>query len=117
MSDAAPYVNRFVLAGCRLSGDQTGGPCWLIVGPGLCGGIYCYDLAAGQTYCNRRFLNPADINDDGVCNSQDFFDYLAAFYAGPGDPAWCKADWVNDGVIDTADFFGFMADFSGAGQQ
>ena len=49
---------------------------------------------------------PCDFNDDGVLNSQDFFDFLAAFFAlNP------SADFNNDGLVNSQDFFDFLACF------
>ncbi len=49
---------------------------------------------------------PADNNHDGVVNSQDFFDYLTAFFAS--DPG---ADFNADGVVNSQDFFEFLTEF------
>jgi hypothetical protein len=43
---------------------------------------------------------------DGVVNSQDFFDYLSAFFAG--DPS---ANVNCDGFVNTQDFFDFLGCF------
>jgi hypothetical protein len=51
---------------------------------------------------------PADFNLDGSVESQDFFDYLAAFFAG--DPS---ADYTGEGVVNSQDFFEFLAAFFG----
>ena len=48
----------------------------------------------------------ADFNSDGVVNSQDFFDFLNAFFAGA--PA---ADFNLDSLINSQDFFDFLNAF------
>ncbi|MBC7773345.1 MAG: hypothetical protein H7210_12685 [Pyrinomonadaceae bacterium] len=48
----------------------------------------------------------ADFNDDTVVNSQDFFDFLTAFFASAPN-----ADFNNDGFINSQDFFDFLAAF------
>ncbi|MBC7771179.1 MAG: immunoglobulin domain-containing protein [Pyrinomonadaceae bacterium] len=48
----------------------------------------------------------ADFNSDGVVNSQDFFDFLAAFFAAA--PA---ADFNADGNVNSQDFFDFVTSF------
>jgi hypothetical protein len=49
---------------------------------------------------------PADFNNDGAVNSQDFFDFLNAFFAFAG-----IADFNHDGVINSQDFFDFVTAF------
>jgi hypothetical protein len=49
---------------------------------------------------------PADYNDDGVVSSQDFFDFLAAFFTQSPE-----ADMNDDGVVDSRDFFEFLGLF------
>ena len=46
----------------------------------------------------------SDWNHDGQSNSQDFFDFLAAFFEG-------FADFNGDRVTDSQDFFDFVTEF------
>ncbi|MGE3108772.1 MAG: GC-type dockerin domain-anchored protein [Phycisphaerales bacterium] len=49
---------------------------------------------------------PGDFNGDGFVNSQDFFDFLVAFFSlAP------SADFNNDGSINSQDFFDFLVAF------
>lgn len=49
---------------------------------------------------------PCDFNEDVTMNSQDFFDYLNAFFA-----LLPTADFTGDGVVNSQDFFDFLACF------
>ncbi len=55
---------------------------------------------------NLRTGCTADFNGDGALNSQDFFDFLAAFFAGSAN-----SDFNDDGTINSQDFFDFLAAF------
>jgi hypothetical protein len=48
----------------------------------------------------------ADFNNDDAVNSQDFFDFLTAFFAT--DPS---ADFNNDTLVNSQDFFDFLTAF------
>ena len=48
----------------------------------------------------------ADINHDGFVTSQDFFDFIAAFFSNNS-----LADFNSDGTITSQDFFDFLAAF------
>jgi hypothetical protein len=49
---------------------------------------------------------PADFNESGDVNSQDFFDFLTAFFASVPD-----ADFNADGDVNSQDFFDFLTAF------
>jgi hypothetical protein len=54
---------------------------------------------------------PADFNLDGVQNTQDYFDFVNAFFASAP-----SADFDHSGVVDSSDFFAFLtAFFAGCG--
>jgi hypothetical protein len=48
----------------------------------------------------------SDFNCDGAVNSQDFFDFLGAFFAS--EPS---ADFNHDAAVNSQDFFDFLTAF------
>jgi hypothetical protein len=52
------------------------------------------------------FACACDFDSSGALNSQDFFDFLVAFFAA--DP---RADFNASGAIDSQDFFDFLSCF------
>ncbi|MBC7771520.1 MAG: hypothetical protein H7210_03380, partial [Pyrinomonadaceae bacterium] len=48
----------------------------------------------------------SDWNEDGLLNSQDFFDFIASFFAQSPE-----ADFNNDGFINSQDLFDFVSSF------
>jgi hypothetical protein len=56
--------------------------------------------------CTPRPACACDVNDDGALNSQDYFDFLIAFF--DGSPA---ADFNGDGPVNSQDFFDFLLCF------
>ncbi len=80
----------------------------------LTGTIGQHDASAarvGGTYSHRggfwTDVNcPADFNLDHAVNSQDFFDFLTAFFGTKSN-----ADFNDDGVVNSQDFFDFLAAF------
>jgi hypothetical protein len=49
---------------------------------------------------------PADFDHSGAVNSQDFFDFLTAFFALD-----LAADFNHSGTVDAQDYFDFVAAF------
>ncbi len=62
--------------------------------------LYIGNIDEGFGFC------PADIDANGVLDSEDFFGFLDQFVAGA-----CAADRTFDGGIDSEDFFDFLDDF------
>jgi hypothetical protein len=69
-------------------------------------GGYADEYAVGDAVMTISCTNPCgcDWNDNGVLNSQDFFDFLSDFFAG-------SADYNANGVTNSQDFFDFLACF------
>jgi hypothetical protein len=84
------------------------------IGVRSCPGVQHWNIrciitnACGTTTSDPAVLTicPADFDCSGAVNSQDYFDFLTAFFAL--DPA---ADFNHSGEVNTQDFFDFLAAF------
>jgi hypothetical protein len=84
--------------GCQ---DAVAGVCTALGGDFQGEGTIC-----GSIKCPPPNACPCDFNDSGDVNSQDFFDFLTAFFTeGEG------ADFNEDGTINSQDFFDFLTCF------
>jgi hypothetical protein len=61
----------------------------------------CRLVLEGEPAC------PCDVNGSGDLNSQDFFDFIGAFFGG-------NADFNGSGETNSQDFFDFLACFFAA---
>ena len=62
------------------------------------GSAYVFDLGCDDC--------PADLNGDGIVNTQDFLVYLNLWSAGDA-----AADWNEDGTVNTQDFLAYLNDW------
>jgi hypothetical protein len=84
------------------------------IGVRSCPGVQHWNIrciitnACGTTTSDPAVLTicPADFDCSGAVSSQDYFDFLTAFFAL--DPA---ADFNHSGEVNTQDFFDFLAAF------
>ncbi len=94
-------VSNWDLAQAR--GIWTSGHTTYVVG-------FAYNKSTGRNEALMWVSNcldcPADFNCDGALNSQDFFNFLNAFFAN--DPS---ADFNHDGAVNSQDFFDFLNAF------
>ncbi len=104
-----------------LANNATGGPYVVTITGATPGSQVCFHLSvhnhAMQECCaidecitmpDPCSANPCpvDFNHDGLVNSQDFFDFLNAFFGGLP-----TADFNNNGVTNSQDFFDFLNAF------
>ena len=80
-------INSGVVAVGAMHGDNGGGA--------DSGAAYVFEVSC-----------PADLDGDGLVNTQDFLGFLNAW--ANGDPS---ADWNVDGTIDTRDFVAYLNDW------
>ncbi len=59
---------------------------------------------AAARFVEENLLCEADYNNDDVVNSQDFFDFVSAFFAG-------DADFNDDNITNSQDYFDFLSAF------
>ena len=86
-----------------VTGVSDGGPPYTLVG----NGINPQGVPEGWIAVVPRIPRTAQMNDDCLINSQDFFDFLSAFFAGETS----AADFTGDGIINSQDFFDFLGVF------
>jgi hypothetical protein len=104
--DGAPLADDPRISGSRSSTltitgillQDAGGYDVIVTNP--CGSATSRTATLSVAHC------PADFNFDGITNSQDYFDFLTAFFAGSP-----TADFDGSGTIDSADFFAFLNAF------
>jgi len=69
--------------------------------------LYAENAVPGEDSTSvTTFICTADFNHDGFVNTQDFFDFNAAFNGGAP-----SADFNHDGFVNSVDFFGFLDAF------
>jgi hypothetical protein len=84
------------------------GQALLVWGDGTFGDsdVYIQDINADGTFGNPPSVCAADFNGDTTVNSQDFFDFLNAFFMSAP-----SADFNHDAVVNSQDFFDFLNAF------
>jgi hypothetical protein len=106
-------INDQTLLACNDDACGLGGVASRVTVPVQAGHSYAirvggYNGATGSGIltlaCTPAPMCPCDWNHSGVVNSQDFFDFLAAFFAG-------NADYNSDASTNSQDFFDFLACF------
>lgn len=105
-SDGTDNYSNYLFTTTRCWDEHTAGTWSLFVADEMgaaSGNFSSWRLTAYGTtpYC------AGDWNRDGAVNSQDFFDFLTALFAG-------AADFNRSGYTDSQDFFDFLTAFFGA---
>lgn len=89
-----------------LVGDASGTVHRVNPDTGLVARTYNAGMAISSMALNEGCAG--DFNADGTVNSDDYFDYLNAYYAGDA-----SADFDGNGVVDSDDFFDFHNSYVG----
>ncbi len=76
----------------------------VVVSSNDCSAPACPPSQIGRIYLFHSCA--ADFNYDGVHNSQDFFDFLSAFFQ-----SWPGGDFNRDSFFNSQDFFDFLEAF------
>jgi hypothetical protein len=94
-----------VLAMTSFDPGQSGAPALVVAGEfHLAGDHAAQNIVSWE--CDGPAPCPADFNADGAANSQDFFDFLDAFFN-----SLPMADFNADTFVNSQDFFDFLATF------
>ncbi|MGE3107606.1 MAG: beta strand repeat-containing protein [Phycisphaerales bacterium] len=107
--EAAPsagYVPALGDSFTIITGSAVSGQFDQIVSPPFGVSYLRWGVQVTPTTAVLRVVCNSDTDNNGTVNSQDFFDFIAAFFTG--GPV---ADFNRDGIVNSQDFFDFLALF------